>query len=63
MENVMPFMLKLSMTVVGHWLWRCAAPLEGDLDATKEVDGVIPSERKDVYESMVLLLPSHKMIP
>eukprot|EP00579_Thalassiosira_antarctica_P008587 CAMPEP_0201882314 /NCGR_PEP_ID=MMETSP0902-20130614/13600_1 /ASSEMBLY_ACC=CAM_ASM_000551 /TAXON_ID=420261 /ORGANISM="Thalassiosira antarctica, Strain CCMP982" /LENGTH=818 /DNA_ID=CAMNT_0048410771 /DNA_START=53 /DNA_END=2509 /DNA_ORIENTATION=+ len=39
-------------------LWRCAAPLEGDLDATKEVDGVIPSERKDVYESMVLLLPS-----
>ena len=44
-------------------LWRCAAPLEGDLDATKEVDGVIPSERKDVYESMVLLLPSDKMIP
>eukprot|EP00581_Thalassiosira_minuscula_P013578 CAMPEP_0183722938 /NCGR_PEP_ID=MMETSP0737-20130205/14731_1 /TAXON_ID=385413 /ORGANISM="Thalassiosira miniscula, Strain CCMP1093" /LENGTH=821 /DNA_ID=CAMNT_0025953185 /DNA_START=96 /DNA_END=2561 /DNA_ORIENTATION=- len=39
-------------------LWRCAAPLEGDLDATKEVGGVIPLERKDIYESMVCLLPS-----
>lgn len=39
-------------------LWRCAAPLEGELDVTKEVDGVVPAERKDVYEGMVCLLPS-----
>ncbi len=36
-------------------LWRCAAPLEGDLDASKEVNGVIPAERKDIYETLVCL--------
>ena len=47
-------------------LWRCTAPvaLEGDeeLDPTKEVGGVLPTERKDIYESMVCLLPDNDSI-
>ncbi|KAL7466167.1 hypothetical protein ACHAXS_006457 [Conticribra weissflogii] len=33
-------------------LWRCAAPIEvkdEELDPTKEVGGVLPTERKDIY--------------
>ncbi len=37
-------------------LWRCAAPLEGDLDASKEVNGVVPAEREDTFETLVCLL-------
>lgn len=37
-------------------LWRCAAPVEGELDAEKEVGGVLPGERNDVYESFVCLM-------
>ena len=36
-------------------LWRCAAPLEGDLDASKEVNGVVPAERKEIFETLVCL--------
>jgi len=43
-------------------LWRCAAPVEGDLDATKEVGGVPPTERRDVYESMISLLPDNDSV-
>ena len=47
-------------------LWRCTAPvaLEGDeeLDPTKEVGGVLPTERKDIYEAMVCLLPDNDSI-
>ena len=43
-------------------LWRCTAPVEGELDASKEVGGVIPTERKDIYESMVILLPDNESI-
>jgi len=37
-------------------LWRCTAPVEGELDAEKEVGGVLPKERKDIYESFVCLM-------
>lgn len=39
-------------------LWRCAAPVEGELDPEKEVGGVLPNKegRKDVYESFVCLV-------
>ena len=43
-------------------LWRCTAPVDGELDATKEVGGVIPTERKDIYESMICLLPDNETI-
>ena len=43
-------------------LWRCTAPLEGELDASKEVNGVLPTERKDIYESLVCLLPDNDSI-
>jgi hypothetical protein len=43
-------------------LWRCAAPLEGELDASKEVNGVVPSERKDVFESLVLLFDDNDTV-
>jgi len=43
-------------------LWRCAAPLEGELDAAKEVGGVLPSVRRDVYESLVCLLYDNETI-
>ena len=43
-------------------LWRSAAPLEGELDATKEVNGVLPTERKDIYESLVCLLKDNDSI-
>lgn len=43
-------------------LWRCTAPLEGELDATKEVNGVLPSERADIYENLVCLLPDNDSI-
>ncbi|KAL7531427.1 hypothetical protein ACHAXR_004031, partial [Thalassiosira sp. AJA248-18] len=43
-------------------LWRCIAPLEGELDETKEVNGTLPTERKDIYESMVALLPDNDSI-
>lgn len=36
-------------------LWRCTAPCDGELDPSKEVNGVLPVERKDVYESLVVL--------
>ena len=39
-------------------LWRSAAPTEGELDATKEVDGVVPAKRQDIFEGFVCLLPS-----
>ena len=38
-------------------LWRCKAPIEGDLeDLSLEVDGQIPTDRQDVFESFVTLL-------
>ena len=40
-------------------LWRCIAPVDGELEVTKEVGGVLPAERKDICESMVLLLPDN----
>jgi dipeptidyl aminopeptidase/acylaminoacyl peptidase len=43
-------------------LWRCTAPEEGELDAAKEVNGVLPTERKDVYESLVCVLPDNDTI-
>jgi len=43
-------------------LWRCTAPEEGELDAAKEVNGVLPTERKDVYESLVCVLPGNDTI-
>ncbi|KAL7481989.1 hypothetical protein ACHAW6_007664 [Cyclotella cf. meneghiniana] len=42
--------------IVTKRLWRCVAPTEGELDPLKEVDGVLPRERKDVYESIVCLM-------
>jgi len=43
-------------------LWRCAAPLEGELDAEKEVNGVLPTDRKDIFESLVCVLPDNDSI-
>mmetsp|Transcript_8184 Transcript_8184/g.19739 ORF Transcript_8184/g.19739 Transcript_8184/m.19739 type:complete len:860 (+) Transcript_8184:126-2705(+) len=46
-------------------LWRCKAPVEGDLpDAALEVGGVLPSaeQRQDVFESFVSLLPDNESI-
>jgi len=46
-------------------LWRCKAPVEGDLtEAASEVGGVLPSdsERQDVFESFVSLLPDNESI-
>jgi len=43
-------------------LWRCTAPVDGDLDASKEVNGVVPSERKDICETLVCLLPDNVSI-
>ena len=47
-------------------LWRCTAPLEieggEELDPSKEVGGVLPAERKDIYESLVVLLPDNDTI-
>lgn len=43
-------------------LWRCTAPVEGDLDASKEVNGVVPTERKDICETLVCLLPDNDSI-
>ena len=43
-------------------LWRCTAPVEGELDASKEVNGVIPADRKDIYESLVCVLPGNDSI-
>eukprot|EP00980_Cylindrotheca_fusiformis_P031743 scaffold26892_cov132-Cylindrotheca_fusiformis.AAC.3 len=37
-------------------LWRCKAPVEGELDATKEVGGQLPTDRHDVFESFICLL-------
>jgi len=41
-------------------LWRCTAPVaqigDEELDASKEVGGVLPTKREDVYESLVILL-------
>ena len=43
-------------------LWRCTAPVDGDLDASKEVNGVVPSDRKDICETLVCLLPDNDSI-
>lgn len=43
-------------------LWRCTAPLEGELDASKEVNGMLPTERKDIFESVVCVLPDNESI-
>lgn len=44
-------------------LWRCTAPLDVELcDASKEVNGVLPSERKNIYESMICLLKDNDTI-
>ncbi|KAL7548389.1 hypothetical protein ACHAWF_011676 [Thalassiosira exigua] len=43
-------------------LWRCIAPLEGELDATKEVDSLMPTERKDMYENLICLMPDNGSI-
>ena len=43
-------------------LWRCAAPVEGDLDASKEAGGKIPTNRKDVYEDLICLLYDNETI-
>lgn len=43
-------------------VWRCTAPVEGELDASKEVNGVLPTERKDIYESLVCVLPDNDSI-
>jgi hypothetical protein len=43
-------------------LWRSSAPLEGDLDPSKEVNGVMPTKRNDVYESLVCLLKDNDTI-
>ena len=43
-------------------LWRCTAPVEGELDAEKEVGGIIPTERADIYESIVVLLKDNDTI-
>ena len=37
-------------------LWRCVAPVEGELDPEKEMGGILPEERKDVYESFICLM-------
>ena len=43
-------------------LWRCTAPVEGTLDPTKEVDGKIPENRQDIYESLVRVLPDNDSV-
>jgi hypothetical protein len=43
-------------TVTMKRVWRCAAPVEGILDPEKEVNGVLPQNRHDVYESFVCLM-------
>lgn len=43
-------------------LWRCKAPIEGELDAAKEVGSTPPTDRQDVFESLVCLLPDNDSI-
>ena len=43
-------------------LWRCVAPVDGELDPAKEVGGVLPTERKDEYESFVCLMEDNDTI-
>ncbi|KAL3938686.1 MAG: hypothetical protein SGBAC_006459 [Bacillariaceae sp.] len=46
-------------------LWRCKAPVTGELpDAALEVGGILPreDERQDVFESFVSLLPDNESI-
>jgi dipeptidyl aminopeptidase/acylaminoacyl peptidase len=43
-------------------LWRCKAPVEGELDAAKEVGGQVQTDRHDVFESLVCLLPDNDSI-
>jgi len=48
-------------------LWRCRAPIEGDLltdDTSLEVGGILPTseERKDVYESLIALMDDNDTI-
>lgn len=43
-------------------LWRCAAPLDGDLDESQEVNRVIPAERKDVFETLVCLFKDNDSV-
>jgi hypothetical protein len=43
-------------------LWRSSAPLEGELDPSKEVNGVMPTKRNDVYESLVCLMKDNDSI-
>lgn len=43
-------------TITTERLWRCTAPVDGELDAEKEVGGVLPKERNDIYESFVCLM-------
>lgn len=46
-------------------LWRCSVPVEvkdEELDPTKEVGGVLPTERKDVYETLVVLMPDNDSV-
>jgi hypothetical protein len=43
-------------------LWRSAAPLDGELDPSKEVNGVAPTKREDIYESLVCMLKDNDSI-
>lgn len=43
-------------------LWRCKAPIDGELDASKEVGGRIPEDRQDIYESLICLLHDNDSI-
>jgi len=43
-------------------LWRCKAPVDGELEESKEVDGKLPEDRQDIYESLVVLLENNDSI-
>ena len=43
-------------------VWRCKAPLDGELDESKEVGGKLPKEREDIFESLIVLLPDNETI-
>ena len=43
-------------------MWRCKAPVDGELDASKEVGGKLPKEREDIFESLIFLLPDNETI-
>lgn len=43
-------------------LWRCKAPVEGEVDVAKEVGGNMPTDRQDIFESLVTLFPDNETL-